>query len=83
MHRTNVRRETVCTLSLLIFIGPIAQGRSWPVQPPLQSLRGSFLPVAPLPMVTAALGCVPSLRAAARRPRICVSFAPVFSRDSR
>lgn len=37
---------------------------------------------APLPMVTAALGWVPSLRAAVSLPRICASLAPVFSRDS-
>jgi hypothetical protein len=37
---------------------------------------------APLPMVTAALGWVPSLRAAVSHPRIWASLAPVSSRDS-
>jgi hypothetical protein len=37
--------------------------------------------VAPLPIVTAALGCLPWLRTAVKRPRICPSVAAFFFRD--
>ncbi len=58
--------------------GPLSI-RSAPMAAPLRVLRAL---AAPLPMLTASPECVPSLCAAARRPRIWVSLAPVSARDS-
>ena len=53
-----------------------------PFRTPLLPRVGLSRPAAPLPMVTAALGCVPLLRSAAASPQIWVSVAPVFARDA-
>lgn len=63
--------------SPFIFSWVLAQAVSWPRSAPHDCPCAALPGLSrALPIVTAALGCVPSLRCAAKRPRNCVSFVP-------